>query len=57
MLIKMLLDDFGVTCDIANDRVKAAEMYNPDIHSLTLMNENTPNMSGLEAMKIIREKY
>lgn len=57
MLITMLLDDFGVTCDIANDGVEAVEMYNPDIHSLILMDENMPNMNGSEAMKIIQEKY
>ena len=57
LLIKMLLDEFGVTCDVANDGVEAVEMYNPDKHSLILMDENMPNMNGLEAMRIIKEKY
>ena len=57
MLIKMLLEDFGLTCDIANDGVEATEFYNPDKHALILMDENMPNRNGIEAMKIIRERY
>ena len=57
MLIKMLLEEFGLTCDIANDGVEAVEMYDPNKHSLVLMDENMPNMNGLEAMKILHEKY
>ena len=57
MLIEMLLEEFGITCDIANDGVEAVDMYNPDTHALILMDENMPNMNGVEAMKLIREKY
>jgi len=57
MLLSMLLEEFGISCDIANDGVEAVEMYNPKLHSLILMDENMPNMNGLEAMKIIKEKY
>ena len=57
MLIKMILEDFGVTCDIANDGVEAVQMYNHQKHSLILMDENMPNMNGLEAMKKIKQKY
>ena len=57
MLIKMLIEDFGLTCDIANDGLEAVEMYKPDTHELILMDENMPNMNGTEAMKAIREKH
>ena len=57
MLIQMLIGEFGLTCDIANDGVEAVEMYNPDKYSLVLMDENMPNMNGIEAMKAIREKH
>jgi len=56
-LIKMVLEDLGVSCDIAKDGVEAVELYNPDIHAFILMDENMPNMNGLEAMKILKEKY
>jgi len=57
MLIKIFLMDFGLTCDMANDGVEAVEMYDPEIHALVLMDENMPNMNGIEAMKILKEKY
>ncbi len=57
MLIEMLLEEFGITCDIANDGLEALDMYNPDIHAMILMDEDMPNMNGTEAMKKIREKY
>ena len=57
MLVEMLLEEFGVSCDIANDGVEAVELYNPDIHAMILMDENMPNMNGIEAMKIIKNKY
>jgi len=57
LLTTMLLQEYGVTCDIANDGVEAVRMYNPDIHSLILMDENMPNMNGLEAMQVIKQKH
>ena len=57
LLIKMLISDFGLTCDIANDGLEAIHMYHPDKHSLILMDENMPNLNGLEAMKAIKEKH
>lgn len=57
MLLQMILSDFGLTCDIANDGLEAIKMYDIDKHALILMDENMPNMNGLEAMKVIREKY
>ena len=57
MLVKMLVEDFGLTCDVANDGLEAIEIYEPQKHQLVLMDENMPNLNGLEAMKIIKEKY
>ena len=57
MLVKMLIMDFGLTCDMANDGVDAVAMYDPQKHLLVLMDENMPNLNGLGAMKAIKEKY
>ena len=57
MLIEMLLEDFAVSCDMANNGLEALSMYSPDKHALVLMDENMPNMNGIEAMKILKEKY
>lgn len=57
IVLRMHLKKFSVTCDIANDGLEAVDIYNPEIHKLILMDENMPNMNGIEAMKIIKEKY
>ncbi|MEA1982670.1 MAG: ATP-binding protein [Campylobacterota bacterium] len=57
MLITILIESFGLTCDIANDGLETVEIYSPDIHALVLMDENMPNMNGIEAMKILQEKH
>ncbi len=57
LLIKMLLEEFGLTCDIANDGIEAVEMYEPNKYKLILMDENMPRMNGIEAMKTLHEKY
>ena len=57
LLIKMLLEEFGSTCDIANDGIEAINLYNPDIHKLVLMDENMPNMNGIEAMRILKNRF
>ncbi|MDF1875495.1 response regulator [Sulfurimonas sp. SAG-AH-194-I05] len=57
ILVEMLLEDFGLTCDMANDGLEAIDMYKPHKYNLVLMDENMPNMNGLEAMKVLRKKY
>ena len=57
ILIKLILDDFGLTCDLANDGIEAVEMYNKHKYDLILMDESMPNMSGTEAMQTIRENH
>jgi len=57
LLIKLLLEDLGVECDIAEDGLMALEMYDPSVHELILMDENMPNMNGITAMRKIKDKY
>ena len=57
MLIKLILDEYGLTCDIANDGLEAVEMYDNNKYNLVLMDENMPNMSGTEAMLTIRKNH
>ncbi|MCW8895936.1 MAG: ATP-binding protein [Sulfurimonas sp.] len=54
MLIKIMIGEYGLTCDIANDGLEAIKMYSSDKYDLVLMDENMPNMSGTEAIQIIR---
>jgi len=54
LLISMLLDDLGITYDIANDGVEAVDMFYEEKHEIVLMDENMPNMNGVEAMKKIK---
>jgi len=55
MLIKLLLDNYNLEADIANDGIEAIEAYKNNKYSLILMDENMPNMNGLEATRYIRE--
>ena len=55
MLLKLLLIDRGVMCDIAADGLIALEMCRTKKYDLILMDENMPNMNGMEATKILRE--
>ena len=57
MLLRMFIEDFGLTCDIANDGLEAIAVYDPQKHQLVLMDENMPNLNGIESMRAIREKY
>lgn len=54
MLMKLLLDEYGVAYDIASDGYEAIERVKTEHYDLILMDENMPNMNGIEATKIIR---
>ena len=55
MLIKLLLMDYELTFEIANDGLEAVDKYKCAKYDLILMDENMPNLNGLGAMKQIKE--
>lgn len=55
MLITLILDDFGIECDIAKDGIEGVEMFKKGQYDLVLMDENMPNLNGIGAMKQIKE--
>jgi len=54
MLMGMILDDFGLSYDIAVDGLEAISMFEKTNYDLILMDENMPNMNGIEASDKIR---
>jgi len=54
MLLSMILGELGLTYDVANDGVEALQFYNENQYNIILMDENMPNMNGIEATKQIR---
>ena len=57
ILIRLLLEDRGLSCDMADNGEIATQMYDPQTYDLLLMDENMPVMNGLDAFKIIKERY
>ncbi len=55
MLMQILLNELGLEVVIADDGLKAVEEFKRKSFSLILMDENMPNMNGIEATKIIRK--
>ena len=55
LLLGILLEEYNLTYDIANDGLEALEAVKLKDYSLILMDENMPNMSGKEATKIIKK--
>jgi len=53
MFMKVILKKFGLNFDIANNGLEAVAMFKERRYDLILMDENMPNMSGLEATKLI----
>jgi len=54
MLITMILGDLGLDFEIANDGVHALEKFKSNRYDLVFMDENMPNMNGIEATSQIR---
>ena len=51
--MSLILKKFGLIFDIANDGNEAVEAFKNNYYDLILMDENMPNLNGIEATKII----
>jgi len=53
--MQIILDDLGLDIEIANDGIEAVKMFTTSHtkYDLILMDENMPNMGGIEATKEI----
>lgn len=54
MLLSFYLDAMNLEYDIAADGIEAIEHFKNSDYDIILMDENMPNMNGIEATKIIR---
>ncbi len=55
MFMSLILKKFGIIFDIANDGLEAVSTYKNNFYDLVLMDENMPNLNGIEATKQILE--
>jgi len=55
LLVKLLLDDYGLKYTVANDGLESVDIYKSSSFDLILMDDHMPNMSGVEAFKEIRD--
>ncbi|MDB2562357.1 ABC transporter substrate-binding protein [Sulfurimonas sp.] len=55
LLLSMILDEYPLAYEIANDGLESLDMFSNTRYNLILMDENMPNMSGIEAVENIRK--
>ncbi len=55
MFMKIILKQLELDFEIASDGLEAIEMFERSRYDLILMDENMPNLNGIEATKRIRE--
>ena len=55
VLMKLILDDYGLRYTIANDGLEAVNAFKNSSFDIVLMDESMPNMTGSEALLKIRE--
>lgn len=55
LLMKLLLNELGLDVTVCNDGLEAIEACKEDDFALILMDENMPNLNGIEATAQIRE--
>ena len=53
MFLSIILENFGLTYEMANDGLEAIEKFKTGSYDLILMDENMPNMGGMDAAKQI----
>jgi len=53
MFMKIVLQKFGLTIDLANDGVQAIDKFKNNSYDLIFMDENMPHKNGIEATKEI----
>jgi len=53
MFVSIVLDNAGITYEMAHDGIEAIEKFKTGQYNLILMDENMPNMGGMEATKEI----
>jgi len=53
ILMKIIIEEFGLEYDIANDGLQAIEKFKKNKYNAILMDENMPIMNGIEATKEI----
>ncbi len=57
ILIGLLVDELGLTYKIVNDGNEAVVMFGEEKFDLVLMDENMPNLNGVQAMQKIHSLY
>ncbi len=55
LFMKLLLEDIGLKCSMAYDGLEAIKEFSTNKYDAILMDENMPNMNGMEATKRILE--
>ena len=55
MFMKVILKKMNLAFEIANDGVEAVSMFKENKYDAILMDENMPNMNGIEATRLITE--
>ncbi|MEA3513661.1 MAG: ATP-binding protein [Campylobacterota bacterium] len=55
MFMKVILKKMNLNYEIASDGIEAIEMFKNNSYDVVLMDENMPNMNGIEATKHILE--
>ena len=53
ILMKIIMEELGLEYDIANDGLQAIDKFKHNKYNAILMDENMPNMNGIEATKEI----
>lgn len=54
-ILQAMLENYGITIDIASDASEAVELVQQNFYDLILMDWNMPQVDGIEATKIIKK--